>query len=389
MAVETAGPARERFDWTLVKFLAFPALSLLVLIEVALGGVWFYAILPTYLAVAMLGDSALGDDFARRSTARRRILDGYLYSALPLCLGVTVLLACHAAGAAPWPLQAMGSAVGFDIDARAGGTTLPQLAAGILGLGLFFGSLVNVAHELVHRVGDKGAWLSGRWLLAHTLDTGFAIEHVYGHHRYVGTPRDPATARRGEHVLAFVWRSTVGQIVSAFEIERRRLERRGVSAWSWSNRVLSGQAMSLALIALVAAIGGWRAVLVFLATAVLGKAALEVVNYMEHYGLARVEGTPVRPHHSWNCHNRLSSWLLFNLPRHSDHHMNATRPYYDLRPVPELKSDAPILPMGYLCCMVVALVPPLWRRMIEPRLADWDARLASEAEVEAARAMAR
>ena len=389
MAVQTVDVGEARFDWSLVKFLAFPAMSLLVLIEVALGGAWFYAVLPTYLVIALLGDNVLGDDFARRSTARRRVLDGYLYSAVPLCVGVTVLLACHASGTAPGPLAALASAFGLDLASRAATTTTPQLLAGIGGLGLFFGSLVNVAHELVHRTGDRTAWLAGRCLLAHTLDTGFAIEHVYGHHRYVGTARDPATARRGEYVLGFVWRSTLGQIRSAMEIERTRLARRGVSAWSWSNRLLSGQVMSIAIVALVALVGGWKAVLAFLATAVLGKVALEVVNYLEHYGLAREEGKPVRPHHSWNCHNRLSSWLLFNLPRHSDHHMNASRPYYDLRPVPELSGDAPVLPAGYLGCMALALVPPLWRRAVEPRLADWDRRLANEAEVAAARAMAR
>ena len=125
----------------------------------------------------------------------------------------------------------------------------------------------------------------------------------------------------------------------------------------------------------------------FLAVAALGKLYLELVNYIEHYGLARIEGERVRPHHSWNCHNRMSSWVLFNLPRHSDHHMFATRRYYDLRPVRDLVSDAPVLPFGYLGSMIASLVPAWWNSLMAPRLADWDERLATPDEVAAAMAM--
>ena len=387
MAMQTgAGGARgERpIDWTLLKFLAFPLLSLVVLVEVALGGDFLWLVFPSYLLIAFAGDEVLGDDFAMGSRARARVLDAYLYSALPLALGVTALFAIHAGGAPAWVSNAF-AAVGVDIDARVALTDGWDLAAGAFGIGTFYGTLVNVAHELIHRTGDRPAWLTGRWLLAHTLDTGFAIEHVHGHHRHIGTDRDPASARRGEYVLAFAWRSTVGQARGAFEHEAERLTRRGLPVWSRHNVFLRGQAMSTALIVAVGLLGGWAAIAAFLVTAVLGKLYLELINYVEHYGLARIEGTRVRPHHSWNCHNRMSSWVLFNLPRHSDHHMFAGRPYYDLRPVPDLAGDAPVLPMGYLGSIMVALVPRWWNRMMEPRLADWDARLASVDEVEAAK----
>ena len=390
MAVELEAPGKAfSFDPAIIKFLAFPALSLLVLVEVALGGAWFLAILPTYVLIVLFADESLGDDMARGSRLRARLLDTYLYTALPLAIFVTVFLAMHANGIVPTWIATLLDTFGFDIQSRVQQTEIWHLAIGLIGLGLFFGTLVNVAHELIHRTGNKTAWLNGRWLLAHTLDTGFAIEHIHGHHRYVGTDRDPATARRGEYVLSFVLRSTIGQIASAWAHERQRLERRRLSVWSRHNVFLRGQVMSLALIALVAAVGGWRGVFAFLIAAVLGKIALELVNYVEHYGLARIEGTKVAPHHSWNCHNKLSSWVLFNLPRHSDHHMVASRPYYDLRAVPDLPSDAPVLPMGYLGCMLVALIPRAWQALIEPRIADWDARLATPDEVAAARARAR
>ena len=200
----------DAFDWTAIKFLAFPMLSLLVLVEVALGGNFLWLVFPTYIAVALAGDEAFGDDFAMGSRARAMLLDAYLFAALPLALAVTALFAMHAGGAPAWAVSIAGS-VGFDLDARIARTDGWDIAAGVFGLGTFYGTLVNVAHELIHRTGDRAAWLTGRWLLAHTFDTGFAIEHVHGHHRHVGTARDPATARRGEYVLGFAWRSTVGR----------------------------------------------------------------------------------------------------------------------------------------------------------------------------------
>ena len=385
MAVESVGGGRS-VDWTAVKFLAFPLLSTLVLVEVALGGNFLWLVFPTYIAVALAGDEVLGDDFAMGSRARAALLDAYLYSALPLALMITALFVMHAGGAPAWLSGALAS-VGFDIDARIARTDGWDLAAGVFGLGTFFGTLVNVAHELTHRTGDRAAWLTGRWLLAHTFDTGFAIEHVHGHHRHVGTARDPATARRGEYVLRFVVRSTIGQARGAYEWEAQRLRRKGLPVWSANNVFLRGQLMSFAIVAAAWALAGWKGAAAFVATAALGKIYLELVNYIEHYGLARVEGDRVKPHHSWNCHNRMSSWVLFNLPRHSDHHMFATRRYYDLRPVPALAGDAPILPMGYLGCMAASLVPSIWDHLMQPRLADWDARLASESEAAAARAM--
>ena len=387
MATETL-PAEAPRDLSALKFLAFPILCTLVVFELALGGVWMWAVVPTYLLIALIGDQALGVDLSRSSRSQKALLDGYLYSGLPFALIATVLLAAHASGTAPAWLVSIFSLVGFDIGARTANTTAWDVSAAVVGLGLFYGTLVNVAHELIHRTGDRPAWLTGRWLLAHSFDTGFAIEHVHGHHRYVGTERDPATARRGEYVLAFVWRSTVGQIVSAWRIECARLERRGLPVWSHHNVYLRGQVMTLTLLGVAFAVGGWKGLVAFAAAGLLGKVSLELVNYLEHYGLARVEGSRVQPHHSWNCHNRMSSWVLFNLPRHSDHHMFATRPYYELRPVPDLKSDAPVLPLGYLGCMVASLWPPLWNRLVEPHLRDWDERLATPDEVTAANAMA-
>lgn len=134
--------------------------------------------------------------------------------------------------------------------------------------------------------------------------------------------------------------------------------------------------MSLVLLLAVAAIGGVPAVLAFVATGVQGKLYLELVNYIEHYGLVRVPGRRVEARHSWNTYRRVSSGLLYNLPRHSHHHLHATRPFWRL----QVEPDGPVWPFGYMTMILVALVPPLFRRIADPLLAEWDRTRASPEE---------
>ena len=101
--------------------------------------------------------------------------------------------------------------------------------------------------------------------------------------------------------------------------------------------------------------------------AVLGFSLLEVVNYLEHYGLRRQKKEDGRyerclPEHSWNSNNVASNVLLYHLQRHSDHHANPTRRYQALRHFKE----APQLPTGYAGMIVLAWFPPLWRRVMDP-----------------------
>lgn len=108
---------------------------------------------------------------------------------------------------------------------------------------------------------------------------------------------------------------------------------------------------------------------------------LECVNYLEHYGLVRAPGSKVEPRHSWNSNAWMSSTVLYNLTRHSDHHAEGSKPFWRLRPLP----DAPMLPTGYMGMILLALVPPLFRRVMEPRLRIWDRDHATAAERELAR----
>jgi alkane 1-monooxygenase len=123
-------------------------------------------------------------------------------------------------------------------------------------------------------------------------------------------------------------------------------------------------------------VGGWAAVGFFMACGLIGKALLEIVNYIEHYGIVRDPNLPVQPRHSWNTNSRISSWSMFNLTRHSHHHAQGEVPYHDLKSVP----DAPLMFSGYLTTILVTLIPPLWQAVMIPKLKAWDRDYASPAE---------
>ncbi|HEU4462497.1 MAG TPA: alkane 1-monooxygenase [Solirubrobacterales bacterium] len=239
-----------------------------------------------------------------------------------------------------------------------------------LTMGVVGGIAINTAHELGHKRASSEKWLS-RVALAQTGYGHFFIEHNRGHHVKVATPEDPASSRLGESFWAFLPRTVVGSLRSAWGIEAARLDRLGKSPWSLHNDVLSAWAMTIVLFAGLGVIFGAVVLPYLLLQAVIGFSLLEVVNYLEHYGLLRQKREDGRyerclPEHSWNSNNVASNVLLYHLQRHSDHHANPTRRYQALRHVEE----APQLPTGYAGMIVLAWFPPLWRRVMDPRLLD-------------------
>jgi alkane 1-monooxygenase len=232
------------------------------------------------------------------------------------------------------------------------------------------GIAINTAHELGHKRASSEKWLS-RIALAQTGYGHFFIEHNRGHHVKVATPEDPASSRLGEGFWAFLPRTVVGSLRSAWGIEATRLDRLGKSHWSIHNDVLSAWAMTVVLFVGLAIVFGPVVLPYLLVQAVIGFSLLEVVNYLEHYGLRRQKREDGRyercmPEHSWNSNNVASNVLLYHLQRHSDHHANPTRRYQALRHVDE----APQLPTGYAGMIVLAWFPPLWRRVMDPRLLE-------------------
>jgi alkane 1-monooxygenase len=239
----------------------------------------------------------------------------------------------------------------------------------------------TVAHELTHRPG-KLAKLVAQILLGFTGNSSFAIYHVYVHHRQVGTYHDASTARRGERLRTFVARALVQQFAQAAHVETARLRRKGLPVWSWHNRLIQAHLAPLSILVLALIIGGPAGLLAIVLAGLLGRLFHELINYVQHFGLVRVENTPIMPRHSWDSHRTISNILHYNLPRHSDHHMFATKAFWEL----DALDNAPMLPYGYQTMAFIALTPPLWRRIMRPLLVNWDEVHASAAERELVRA---
>ena len=255
--------------------------------------------------------------------------------------------------------------LGFD-----GGLGWPAKIGLALSVGMLGGVGINTAHEMGHKKDALERWLA-KITLAQTLYGHFYIEHNRGHHVRVATPEDPASARFGETFWEFLPRSVWGSAKSSWELEAQRLRRAGKSPWHWSNDVLNAWAMSVVFYGALIAVFGLALIPYILISAVFGFTLLETVNYLEHYGLLRQKKEDGRyerclPEHSWNSNNVASNVLLYHLQRHSDHHANPTRRYQALRHVDE----APQLPTGYAGMIVLAWVPPLWRRVMDPRLVE-------------------
>jgi alkane 1-monooxygenase len=249
-----------------------------------------------------------------------------------------------------------------------GGLSVPESIGLALTVAMVSGIGINTAHELGHKRASSERWLS-KVALAQSGYGHFFIEHNRGHHVRVATPEDPASARLGESFYAFLPRTVLGSLRSAWELERVRLARLNRSPWTPRNDILNAWAMTAALYLVLVLAFGIVVLPYLLIQSVVGFCLLEVVNYLEHYGLlrgrredGRYERT--RPEHSWNSNSVASNVLLYHLQRHSDHHANPIRRYQALRHVHE----APQLPTGYAGMIVLAVVPPLWRRVMDHRV---------------------
>ena len=232
------------------------------------------------------------------------------------------------------------------------------------------GIAINTAHELGHKRASFERWL-GKVALAQSAYGHFFIEHNRGHHVRVATPEDPASSRMGESFYAFLPRTVIGSVRSAWALEKLRLARMDRSPWTWRNDILNAWAMSVVLFGVLIAVFGPVVIPYLAIQAVGGFCLLEVVNYLEHYGLLRQKRDDGRyeyaqAEHSWNSNNVASNVLLYHLQRHSDHHANPLRRYQALRHVDE----APQLPTGYAGMILLAAIPPLWRRVMDPRLVE-------------------
>ena len=242
------------------------------------------------------------------------------------------------------------------------------------GVGVITGTVgINYSHELMHQK-NKTERTLGDLLLAMVLYSHFRSEHLLVHHRYVGTPRDPVTARYNEGFHRFFPRVLRQSLTSAFKAEREMLARRDLPWTDLSNPFFRYWALQGAMLLLAVVLGGWAGLALFLWQAWIAVWQLELVNYIEHYGLTRKhlgEGKyeHVKPQHSWNAAQKASNWLLINLQRHSDQHYKPDRRFPLLQNYTD--AEAPQLPHGYPLMTMAAMVPPVWRRIMNPRVRRW------------------
>lgn len=246
-------------------------------------------------------------------------------------------------------------------------------ASSWLGLAISMGVIggvvaINAAHELIHRT-NPNERIAGAALLASVCYGAFKVEHVRGHHLWVGTDRDTASAVRGQSLYSFVPASIVGTVRNAWKIEKRRLQHDQLPVFSFANECLSLNLISLLWVAGVGLVFGPAAASFALLVSLIAIIELEFINYIEHYGLRRrvlADGRvePVEARHSWNANSRVLNAFLFNLQRHSDHHAHAGKRYQALN----AQVDAPMLPANYGAMILLALFPPWWFAVMNKRL---------------------
>ena len=245
------------------------------------------------------------------------------------------------------------------------------IVAAALAVGNLSGTAITVGHELGHKKSAVDRLLA-RIVLAVPAYGHFPIEHNRGHHTQVATPEDPASSRMGESIYAFARREMPGALKRGWRLEKERLARAGKPVICFDNEVLQSWGLTLAInVALIVAFG-WVMVPFLLLHHLAAWWGLTSANYIEHYGLLRRKLANGRyehcqPKHSWNSNHVVSNLLSFHLERHSDHHANPTRSYQSLRHF----DDAPELPGGYSTMFLMAYLPPLWFRVMDPRVLAW------------------
>lgn len=341
-----------QFRW--VKYLAILSLPALAYVAFTSQG-WktFLPILEAFVAIPLLellipADSKNLSEEEEQNIANHPVYDVLVYLLFPIHLGLLVFF-----------LTGITDAHLTTLD-RIGRTASMGLLCGVLG--------INLAHELGHR----NTWheqFMAKTLLLTSLYMHFFIEHNRGHHRNVGTPEDPSTARKGENLYTFIIRSIVFSLISAWNLEKKRLQRQKTSVWHPSNEMLQFIFIEILAIAIVYFVFGINAMWFFIVAAVLGFVLLETVQYIEHYGLARKKVTEKRyentnPTHSWNSNHLLGRLLLFELSRHSDHHYQPHRKYQILKS----HDKSPQMPTGYPGMMLLSTIPPLWFKLMDKKV---------------------
>ena len=302
----------------------------------------------------IFGELFFGDDISTPNYRFPFLLDFSLFINVPLFLIVLYLFLDRVSSAFEWYYL---------------------LYIPILGL-LMALSLINIGHELVHRTSKKFDSEIGNWALATAWNPAFAIEHVYGHHKNIGiAEEDPVTATYGENPIIFAVKAFFKEHVHAWGIETRQLNRRKQRILSFHNRILNGYLRTLMVFGLIGYFFSWQAMVIYICLGIVANYIFQLTNFIEHYGLVRIKGKPVQYHHSWNSNNRMTSYLTYNLTRHSDHHVHAQKEFWELNPC---DNTGVVLPSGYLTYILLfTFFPSYAKSQMAPRLKHWHENYAS------------
>lgn len=320
-----------------------PAIALAAMLA---GGWWTYGALVYAFGIIPVLELIFGGSEENMSKVEEevekkdRLYDFILYAFVPIQYALLALFLYFVSQPGLETYEIVGYIMAFGV------------ACGVFG--------INVAHELGHR----NTWYEqamSKALLLTSLYMHFFIEHNRGHHKHVATPEDPASARYGEMLYTFYFRSVINGYLSAWRLENGRLRKAGITVWSLKNEMIIFSLLQISLVALIGLLFGAWVMLYFILAATMGFLLLETVNYIEHYGLERTKAgeshyEKCRPVHSWNSNHPVGRIILFELTRHSDHHYMASRKYQVLRHFDE----SPQMPTGYPGMVLLATVPPLW-----------------------------
>ena len=363
-----------------IKYYFSIILSILFM-GLALNGSYFPTIFfISFSTILIIGDYKIKPDNKIQSFSYPFFLDFSIYLALPILAILTFFVISLFSNVLPfWYIDGFKTFLNIDFIQLQQSFNIFDKISLIFTTFLIGGSMsIAGGHELVHRKKNKFDLFIGNWLLAFSFDCNFAIEHVYGHHKNVCLPEDPASAKRGENIYAFILKGIINEHLSGWEIELNKLKRRKLSFFTFENKIVKGYFRSIFLSLLSLWFFGLIGVLVFLLLSFLSKAALEAINYIEHYGLVRERGKPVRMKHSWNSNHFFSSIYLYNVTRHSDHHRNSNLKFWELQPV---HKDAPMLPYGYLTMLYLSVfIPYLYKKIMKKELDNWDQNFANDFE---------
>ncbi len=334
-----------------VKYLLAYSIPLATLVALVFDGLWSYATVFFAFGLIPFLEIIIADrttSYSDNELAERKInpfFDWMLYANLPIVFSLLVF--------GLWDLT-VSSYAAYEWIGK------------MVSLGILLGTNgINVAHELGHRT---TAWERNmaKILLCPSLYMHFYIEHNFGHHKNVSTPKDPATAKRNQSVYGFWVQSIIGQYISAWRIQLQLLKNQNRSFLSWYNDMLFYLFFQTLYVCSVGFFFGSIGVFYAIGIALVSFLLLETINYIEHYGLERKllnsgRYERVQAHHSWNSNHVIGRMVLYELTRHSDHHFRANKKYQLL----ENKPDSPQLPYGYPTSMVLSMLPPLWFRRMD------------------------